>query len=59
MSEPDDVMVYLTFGPDYDDGEFVLRSALPDYAFRAAIDMDGTKFTDREPRIYDVYAIEG
>jgi hypothetical protein len=58
MSELEDVMVYLTSGPDYENGEFVLRSAVPDYAFRAAFDIDGTKFTDREPRMYDVYAIE-
>ena len=58
MSELEDVVVYLTFGPDYEDGEFILRSAVPDHAFRAAFDMDGTKFTDREARMYDVYAVE-
>jgi hypothetical protein len=36
--------VFLSHGPDYDDGELILRSELPDYAFRAAGNIDGGQF---------------
>jgi hypothetical protein len=58
MSEQKDEMVYLTSGPDSENGDFMLRSELPDDAFRAAFDIDSTGPNSDEPRMYAVYVVE-
>uniref|UniRef100_UPI0026198140 hypothetical protein n=1 Tax=uncultured Microbacterium sp. TaxID=191216 RepID=UPI0026198140 len=53
--------VFLSHGPDYDDGELILRSELPDYAFRAAGNIDGSEFDGLDgdgPRWYEEWVIE-
>ncbi|MFD5864655.1 hypothetical protein ACFWGP_06885 [Agromyces sp. NPDC127015] len=59
-TQPSD-RVFLSHGPDYDDGELIARSELPDYAFRAAGNIDGSKFDGLEgdgPRWYEEWVVE-
>ena len=59
-TQPSD-RVFLSHGPDYDDGELILRSELPGYAFRAAGNIDGSQFDGVEgdgPRWYEEWVIE-
>jgi len=53
--------VFLTHGPDYDDGELILRSELPVHAFPAAGNIDGSQFDGLDgdgPRWYEEWVIE-
>ena len=58
MSELDDEMVYLSIGPEYDDGEILPRAQLPTDALLSAVEIDGTNLEGGEPRMYTVYTIE-
>lgn len=53
-----DEVVYLTVGPEYEDGELVRRADAPNDAFRAAIDMDGADVGGRPGVKYEVWAVE-
>lgn len=59
-TQPSD-QVFLSHGPEYDDGELILRSQLPDYAFRAAGNIDGSQIDGLGgdgPRWYEEWVIE-
>ena len=58
MSEPNEDMVWLTVGPEYDDGELISRMKLPDDAIRAALEIDGSHLEGGEDRMYEVWTIE-
>ena len=58
MSEPNEDMVWLTVGPEYDDGELISRMRLPDDAIRAALEIDGSHLEGGEDRMYEVWTIE-
>jgi len=54
----DDDLVYISVGPDYDDGELIPRANLPSDALRSAVDIDGTNLEGGQARMYEVYTIE-
>ena len=58
MSESSEDVVWLTVGPEYDDGELISRMTLPNDAIRAAIEIDGSHLEDGETRMYEVWTIE-
>lgn len=60
VTQPSD-QVFLSHGPEYDDGELIPRSELPDNALRAAGNIDGSRFDGVEgdgPRWYEEWIIE-
>ncbi|WP_306231408.1 hypothetical protein [Agrococcus beijingensis] len=59
-TQPSD-RVFLSLGPDYDDGELIARSELPDYASRAVGNIDGSMFDGLRgdgPRWYEEWVVE-
>jgi hypothetical protein len=59
-TQPSD-RVFLSHGPEYDDGGLILRSELPDFAFRGAGNIDGSEFDGLDgdrPRWYEEWIIE-
>ena len=50
--------MWLTVGPEYDDGELISRMRLPDDAIRAALETDGSHLEGGEDRMYEVWTIE-
>jgi hypothetical protein len=58
VNESDGDAVWLTVGPEYDEGEFISRMRLPDDAIRSALEADGSKLDGGEARMYEVWTIE-
>jgi len=58
MSRSDDDMVWLTVGPEYDNGDLISRMKLPDDALRSAVEIDGKHLEGGEDRMYEVWTIE-
>jgi hypothetical protein len=58
MSQSSEDVVWLTVGPEYDDGEFISRMRMPDDAIRAALEIDGSHVEGGEARMYEVWTIE-
>lgn len=58
MSEQSEDMVWLTVGPEYDDGELIPRSQMPDDAFRAAFTVKGDDIEGVAGQTYEVWAVE-
>lgn len=58
MNESDEDQVWLTIGPEYDDGELISRMRLPNDALRAALEIDGTDLDGGQSRMYEVWTIE-
>lgn len=51
--------VVLDVGPDYDEPQLIERSALPDDARRAALDLDGEHVDGGTPGVtYEVWTVE-
>lgn len=58
MSEPNEDLVWLTVGPEYDGGELISRTRLPNDAVRASLDVDGSGLVAAENRMYEVWTVE-
>lgn len=59
MSEQSEELVWLTVGPEYDDGELVARGDAPNDAFKTALTIAGEDATGGRPgQTYEVWAIE-
>ncbi|MDR6867525.1 hypothetical protein J2Y69_002129 [Microbacterium resistens] len=59
MTEQSEELVYLTAGPEYDDGELVTRAEAPNDAFRLSLEVKGEDIEGGEPgRIYECWGIE-
>lgn len=53
-----DEAVYLTVGPEYNNGELVRRADLPDDAMRAALQLDSGDIEGAAPSMYDVHTVD-
>jgi len=53
-----DELIYLTIGPEYDDGELLRRADAPNDAFRASFDMRGEDVGGTAGEQYEVWAVE-
>jgi hypothetical protein len=58
MNGSDGDRVWLTVGPEYNNGELISRMRLPDDAIRAALEIDGSRLEGGEDRMYEVWTIE-
>lgn len=58
MSEQSEDMVYLTVGPEYDDGELIPRAQMPNDAFPAAGTVKGDDVEGVAGKTYEVWAVE-
>ena len=58
MSDPSEDKVWLTSGPEYDNGEIISRMRLPDNAIRTALELNGSMVEGGENRKYEVWAVE-
>lgn len=60
MTDATDALVYLMHGPDAENGDWVKRSEVPDYAYPAAFDVPGDGSDNTEAgRLYLAFVIEG
>ncbi|GAA1732756.1 hypothetical protein [Microbacterium paludicola] len=58
MSDRDNDMVHLSFGPDYEDGELILRADLPSDALRGAGDVQMEDPATGERRWFEVWVVD-
>lgn len=60
MTDATDAPVYLIHGPDAENGDWVKRTEVPDYAYAAAFDVPGDSDEDTEAgRLYPAFVFEG
>lgn len=58
MNEQSEDMVYLTVGPEYDDGELIPRAQMPNDSFQTAFTVQGDDVDGVAGRTYEVWAVE-
>lgn len=58
MSEQSEEAVWLTVGPEYDNGELIPRTRVPDEAFQTALTVQGDAIGGVAGQAYEVWAIE-
>jgi len=58
MNELNQDVVWITVGPDYDDGELISRTKLPSDALRSALTIDGSHLEGGDNRMYEVWTVE-
>lgn len=58
MSESGEDVVWLSIGPEYENGELISRMRLPDDAIRAALEINGAHLEGGENQRYEVWTIE-